>query len=288
MTAVARSRSELATALAALRGGDRTLALVPTMGALHEGHRALLGRARELGDAVVASIFVNPLQFAPGEDLADYPRPVEADLALCAEEAVDLVWMPSVEEMYGHGPVVTVDPGPTGDLLEGRSRPGHFRGVLTVVAKLFAQVRPDVAVFGAKDAQQLLLVRRMVVDLDLGVRIEAVPTVRDPDGLARSSRNAYLSPEERLAAVALSRALQAGAGAAGNGAAPADVRAAALGVLDNAPGVVLDYLALVDADSLAEAAPGAQGDHLLLVAARVGPARLIDNRAVRLGGGGGR
>ena len=288
MTAVARSRSELGTALAALRGGDRTLALVPTMGALHEGHRALLQRARQVADTVVASIFVNPLQFAPAEDLSRYPRPVEADLAVCAEEDVDLVWMPSVEEMYGSGPVVTVDPGPIGELLEGAYRPGHFRGVLTVVAKLFAQVRPDVAVFGAKDAQQLLLVRRMVVDLDLGVRIEAVETVREPDGLARSSRNAYLSPAERVAAVALSRALGAGAGAARDGAGPEDVRAAALGVLDNAPGVVLDYLALVDADSLAEAAAGAHGDHLLLVAARVGPARLIDNRAVRLGGGGAR
>ena len=192
---LAHSREELRDALAG-RGLERPVALVPTMGALHAGHASLLARARdEVGPAapVVASVFVNPMQFAPGEDLDRYPRSFEADLEICAEQGVDIVFAPSVEEVYpGGDPEVWVDPGPLGEVLEGKSRPGHFRGVLTVVAKLFGLVRPDVAVFGEKDYQQLILVRRMVEDLCMGVRVLGAETARGPDGLAMSSRNRYL------------------------------------------------------------------------------------------------
>jgi len=181
VTAVARTRAELAAARATL---GPTVALVPTLGALHEGHRSLIRRAREIADQTVVSIFVNPLQFAAGEDLDRYPRPLEADLAMCAEEGVALAFVPSRAEMYPREPVVRVVAGPMGQRLEGASRAGHFDGVLTVVAKLFGLVRPDVAVFGRKDAQQLALVRAMVADLNLPVRIEAAPLIRDADGLA--------------------------------------------------------------------------------------------------------
>ena len=271
---VARTRAELSHALDKARG--ETLALVPTMGALHDGHRALIGRAHELADRVVVSIFVNPLQFAAGEDLARYPRPFETDLGVCAEEGVDVVWAPDVSVVYPDGdPLVMVSSGPLGAVLEGVSRPGHFDGVLTVVAKLLGQVEPDVAVFGEKDAQQLVLVRRMVLDLDLGVRVEGVPTVREPDGLAISSRNGYLSPDERSAALALSRALRAGADAADRG--PEAVRAAASDALALEPRVRPDYLALVVPGTLVEARPDDTGRLLLLVAAWVGTTRLIDN-----------
>jgi len=271
---VARTREELATALGGL--GDTRTALVPTMGALHAGHRALLARAADLADRVVVSIFVNPLQFGPGEDLDRYPRPFAADLAVCAEHGVDLVWAPAVDEMYPSGPPsVRVSAGPLGDVLEGAHRPGHFDGVLTVVAKLLGQVRPQVALFGAKDAQQLVLVRRMVADLDIGVDVASVPTVRDPDGLAAASRNVYLDPQQRRSALALSRALAAGEAAAPQGARA--VRAAARDVLAQQPDVVVDYLALVDPATLVEVADDATGSLLLLVAARVGTTRLIDN-----------
>jgi pantoate--beta-alanine ligase len=267
----------------------RPLVLVPTMGALHQGHRALLRLAREMSGpngSVVVSVFVNPLQFGAGEDFGRYPRAEQRDLAVCAEEGAAVVFAPAREEMYPAEPLVTVDPGPVGRLLEGSSRPGFFGGVLTVVLKLFQIAAPDVAVFGQKDAQQLALVRRMTADLDLGVEIAAVPIVRDPDGLAVSSRNAYLSPRERSAALALSRALEAGA--TETAAGPGGVLAAAGAVLDKAaaadPPLVLDYLALVDPVTFTPAGDGHHGPALLLVAARAGTTRLIDNAQVVLAG----
>src|SRR6478735_3656311 len=213
-TRVARTRGELARSLASLREDGASVALVPTMGALHDGHRALITRARELADVVVVSIFVNPLQFGPNEDLDRYPRPWETDLAICTEDGVDLVFAPSEAVMYPDTPRVTVSAGAMGTVLEGAARPGHFDGVLTVVAKLFNLVRPDVAVFGEKDAQQLALIRRMVTDLNIPVWVDGCPTVREKDGLALSSRNRYLSPPERVTALSLSLALGVGAAAA--------------------------------------------------------------------------
>jgi pantoate--beta-alanine ligase len=277
MTDVVQTRAELAAARARLRG---TVALVPTMGALHEGHRALLQRAREVADTVVVSIFVNPLQFAAGEDLDRYPRPLEADLAMSAAEGVVLAFIPSRLEMYPREPVVRISAGAMGELFEGASRPGHFDGVLTVVAKLFGLVRPDIAVFGRKDAQQLTLVRRMVADLELPVRIEASPLIRDADGLALSSRNRYLSADERQAALALPRALNAGAGAAGQGVDT--IIAATRQVLGEQHGVETDYVAVVDPetfDEIGTSSPLA----LLVLAARVGKTRLIDNVCVEVG-----
>ncbi len=257
------------------------VALVPTMGALHAGHASLLATARRLvepDDAVVASIFVNPLQFGPGEDLDRYPRSFDTDLAVCAEQGVDVVFAPNVEEVYPGGePVVTVDPGELGTVLEGASRPTHFRGVLTVVAKLFGLVRPDVAVFGQKDYQQLVLVRRMVADLCMGIEVVGAETVREDGGLALSSRNRYLSADERVAASTLSAALCAGAAAGSAG--PDAVRRAALDVLTAADGIDLDYLALTDPHF---GVPPPRGPARLLVAARVGPTRLIDNVALTL------
>lgn len=279
MIAVARTRTELAVARAML---GRTVALVPTMGALHEGHRSLLRRAREVADETVVSIFVNPLQFAAGEDLDRYPRPLEADLAMCAEEGVALAFVPSRAQMYPREPVVRVVAGSMGQQLEGASRVGHFDGVLTVVAKLFGLVRPDVAVFGRKDAQQLALVRAMVTDLDLPVRIEGAPLIRDADGLALSSRNAYLTASERASALALPRALLAGAAAAVSGQGPSGIVAAAQAVLEREIGVDTDYVALVDPDTFEalddRAHAARQG--VLAVAARVGSTRLIDNEYV--------
>jgi pantoate--beta-alanine ligase len=278
MTEVAHTRAELATARARLQG---SVALVPTMGALHEGHRSLLRHARDVADTVVVSIFVNPLQFAPGEDLDRYPRPLAADLAMCAEEGVALSFVPSQLEMYQREPVVGVCAGPIGDRFEGASRPGHFDGVLTVVAKLFGLVRPDVALFGRKDAQQLALIRRMVADLELPVRIEASPLIRDADGLALSSRNKYLSADERESALALWRAVTAGAAAASRGSDA--IVAAARHVLDEQGGVETDYVAVVDPDTFDEVGPSSTSG-LLVVAARVGATRLIDNGCVNLGG----
>jgi pantoate--beta-alanine ligase len=283
---LARTRAELAAARAGLAG---PVVLVPTMGALHAGHRALLRRAREIAapdGSVVVSVFVNPLQFGAGEDFGTYPRTLDRDLAICAEEGAVMVFAPAREQMYPAEPLVTVDPGPVGRLLEGSSRPGFFGGVLTVVLKLFQLTRPDVAVFGQKDAQQLALVRQMAADLDLGVKIVAEPIVRDPDGLAISSRNVYLSAAERSAALGLSRALAAGAAAAAAG--PAAVLAAARTVLDHDaagdPPLALDYLALVDPVTFAPAGDGYHGPALLLAAAWAGATRLIDNAQVALRG----
>jgi pantoate--beta-alanine ligase len=279
----AHSRAELAAAREKL---SAPLVLVPTMGALHDGHRALLRRARELagpGGAVAVSIFVNPLQFGPNEDLDTYPRTLEADLAACAAEGADLVFAPGVRDMYPQQQLVMVDPGPTGEILEGEFRPGFFHGVLTVVLKLFSLVRPDIAVFGQKDAQQLVLVRRMSADFGLGIDIEAVPTVRAADGLALSSRNKNLSAEERAVAPVLHRALSAGAAAAAGG--PVAVRAAARAVLEGTPPRV-DYLALADAQSYAvignDYLEDFRGTAILAVAARVGATRLIDNVVIEI------
>jgi pantoate--beta-alanine ligase len=278
---LAHSREELRGALGRFPGVG--VALVPTMGALHAGHAALLARARqEVGpDApVVASIFVNPMQFAPGEDLDRYPRTFEADLRVCAEQGVDVVFAPSVDEVYpGGDPQVTVDPGPLAAQLEGASRPTHFHGVLTVVAKLFGLVRPDVAVFGQKDYQQLTLIRRMVADLCMGVDVIGAETVREDDGLALSSRNAYLDQDQRWRAVALSRTLFAAREAARHGAGVAI--GAARHELRHARGVDLEYLELRAPDL----GPAPEtGPARLLIAARVGPTRLIDNVALELDG----
>jgi len=277
---LASTREELAKLLAPARQEGREIGFVPTMGALHAGHASLMRTARERVDGpVVVSIFVNPLQFAPGEDLDRYPRTLDADLELCAANGVDVAFVPSVEEVYPGGPPqVTVDPGPLATILEGSSRPGHFPGVITVVAKLFGLVRPDVAVFGQKDYQQLALVRRMVSDLCLGLDVVGAETVREDDGLALSSRNRYLDPVQREQAAALSRALRAAQATAGYGADAA--LTAARGVLDDADGVELDYLALTSTD-LGE--PPAEGEGRILVAARVGTTRLIDNLPLSLG-----
>ena len=285
MTVLARTRAELA---AARPGLGAPVVLVPTMGALHEGHRALLRRAAELagpGGGVVVSIFVNPLQFGDGADLARYPRMLDADVALCGQDGAHLVFAPGLEQMYPRPQLITVDPGPMGGVLEGASRPGHFAGVLTVVLKLFQLTRPDVAVFGEKDAQQLALIRRMAGDLDLGVAITGVPTVRDPDGLAISSRNRFLSGAERRAALRLPRALAAGRAAAALG--PVAVLEAAGEVLDGAPdGAVLqpDYLALVDPATFEPVAADYSGEARLVAAARAGATRLIDNVPLTLAG----
>ncbi len=282
---VASTRAELAHALREVRARHGHVALVPTMGALHDGHASLMRAARtrsSADDAVVVSIFVNPLQFAAGEDLDRYPRTFAADLEVCAAEGVDVVFAPSVEEVYpGGDPQVTLDPGPLGSVLEGASRPTHFRGVLTVVAKLFGLVQPDLAFFGEKDYQQLVLIGRMVADLCLPVEVFGVDTVREHDGLAMSSRNRYLSAAERRAALALPRALAAGRDAGRQG--HDRVLAAARAVLDRAEGVDVDYVALTAPDL--GPAP-ASGRARLLVAARVGGTRLVDNVAVPLGEAG--
>ncbi|MGA8994947.1 MAG: pantoate--beta-alanine ligase [Nocardioidaceae bacterium] len=278
---VARTRAEVDAALRPTRAEGGAVALVPTMGALHAGHAALVREAAGRADAVVVSVFVNPLQFGAGEDLDRYPRTLDADVALCAENGAGVVFAPAVAEVYPAGePQVSVDPGPLGSVLEGATRPGHFRGVLTVVAKLFGLVAPDVAVFGRKDYQQLVLVRQLVEDLCLRVDVVGLETVREADGLALSSRNAYLGEQERRLALTLSTALRAGQRAAAGGGE--QVVAAAEAVLGAAAGVDVDYLVLTAPDL--GAAP-ARGEARLLVAARVGSTRLIDNTAVHLDGG---
>jgi pantoate--beta-alanine ligase len=282
MPVVARTRPGLA---AARRGLGSPVVLVPTMGALHEGHRALIRQAREIASpngCVVVSVFVNPLQFGAGEDLDRYPRTLHEDVLIGAEEGVHLVFAPSATQMYPRPQLITVEPGPVGRILEGESRPGHFSGVLTVVAKLIQLIRPDVVVFGEKDAQQLALVRRMAADLDLGAEIVGVPTVRDPDGLAISSRNRFLSPAGRQTALLLSAALRAAQEAAQDG--PAAVRKAAGEVLATRadPPLHVEYLALVDPDTFGEAGGDHAGPARLLVAARIGTTRLIDNVPLNL------
>ena len=283
---LARTRDELAAALAAqdlapVRGNTHRRAVVMTMGALHAGHLSLVEQARTLADQVVVTIFVNPLQFAPTEDLARYPRDLDGDLELLTGPGLlgadDVVFTPDVDVMYPGGePIVRVTAGAIGDVLEGAERPGHLDGVLTVVLKLLHLTQPDVAIFGEKDAQQLAAVRRMVRDLEVGVQVVGGALVRDDDGLALSSRNTYLSPEQRTQALALSAALRAGVAASDDGrdAVLATARAA-LEPVDE-----IGYVALVDPDTFTDATTGPA---LLLLAARVGTTRLIDNTALVLG-----
>ena len=279
--AVVETIAELRTKVSNVRSAGKTIALVPTMGALHDGHLSLVRRASDMADAVVVSIFVNPLQFGVGEDLARYPRDLAADLARLDSLGVDLVFAPTVAEMYPDGAIQTkVVAGSVAGLYEGAARPGHFDGVLTVIDKLLNIVHPRVVVFGQKDAQQVFLVKRMVVDLDLPVTVEVVPIVREPDGLALSSRNRYLSEEQRRAALALSAALEAGAASADRGLEA--VRGAALAVVDGQPLVKLDYLVVVDPEALLVVDAGYRGRALVLVAATVGGTRLIDNGIIQL------
>ncbi|MPZ66490.1 MAG: pantoate--beta-alanine ligase [Pseudonocardiaceae bacterium] len=271
--------AELGRVTRALRGSGRPVVLVPTMGALHAGHRELIRVARRTPGAVtVVSIFVNPLQFGAGEDLDRYPRQLESDVEICRAEGVELVLAPDAAAMYPPGAGTTVSAGPLGDELEGARRPGHFTGVLTVVAKLFGIIRPDRALFGEKDYQQLVLIHRMASDLFLDVEVVGVPTVRCSDGLAVSSRNAYLDDEQRRAAVVLSAALVAGSHAGQRG--PEAVLGAARDVLAAEPTLTPDYLALRGA-GLGPAPESGEGR--LLIAASVGTTRLIDNVGVTLG-----
>jgi pantoate--beta-alanine ligase len=276
---VARTRAELAVARQRLTG---TVAVVMTMGALHGGHRALVRRARQEADHVIVTVFLNPLQFGPNEDLATYPRTFDADLELCTREGVDVVFRPGPDVVYPDGdPGIRISAGMLGEKLEGKSRPGHFDGVLTVVAKLLHLTHPDLACFGQKDAQQLLLIRQMVRDLDFGCRLIAVPTVREPDGLAMSSRNGHLTPLDREVASTLSRALQAGEAVAPEGAGA--IRRAAREVLVREPLCLVDYLVLVSPETLDDVPEWYRGEALLAVAARVGTTRLIDNAPLLVG-----
>ncbi|HEX7744080.1 MAG TPA: pantoate--beta-alanine ligase [Micromonosporaceae bacterium] len=283
MTTLVHTRAELASALAGMPG---TTAVVMTMGALHEGHEALIRAARERADHVLVTIFVNPLQFGPNEDFDRYPRTLDADLKAAGRVGADLVFAPARDEIYpGGAPAVRVDPGPLGGLLEGASRPGFFHGVLTVVLKLLHITRPDLAFFGEKDYQQLALVRRMVRDLDLDVEIVGVPTEREPDGLARSSRNRYLSGPERRAALALSTALRAGAEATGAGSGADAALAAGREAFDRAAAAEPDVAAKLDYLVLTNPQLGpapARGPARMLIAAWVGGTRLIDNLALEM------
>ncbi|HUL04429.1 MAG TPA: pantoate--beta-alanine ligase [Gemmatimonadales bacterium] len=257
------------------RGRGNRIGFVPTMGALHEGHLRLVDRARSRTNRVVLSAFVNPLQFAPSEDFAAYPRDLDRDRALAKARGVDVLFVPTTAAVYPAEPVVRVAPGPMGDVLEGAARPGHFQGVLTVVAKLLHIVEPDIAVFGRKDFQQATLVRRMAADLGFAAEIDVVPTVRELDGLALSSRNSYLNADERRAAIALSRALRTVEQAwRGGQIAAAALVERGLEVL-RVPGVAPEYLALVDFDLRPVARADART--IVLLAARVGSTRLIDN-----------
>lgn len=274
---VIRDREALVAALAALRADGVRIAFVPTMGALHAGHIALIEAAKRPGTKVVASIFVNPKQFGPNEDLGRYPRREQADIRMLTEAGCDLVWMPGVEAMYQDGHATTIHVAGVSEGYDGESRPGHFDGVATVVAKLFNQVKPDAAYFGEKDFQQLAVIRRMVADLDFGIEIVGVPTQRDDDGLALSSRNIYLDETERARAVALPRALGEAKRGIERGDDPATALAAAIATLTRAA-FDPDYVTLVDAETLT--APIRGRPARLLAAARIGTTRLIDNIAV--------
>ncbi|CCI54161.1 pantoate--beta-alanine ligase [Nostocoides jenkinsii] len=281
---VVRTRDELRAARAALPGKE--IAVVMTMGALHEGHATLIQQAREGADHVIVTIFLNPLQFGPKEDLSRYPRTFDADLEICRRDGADIVFAPSPDVVYPEGdPGVRVSAGPLGAVLEGQSRPGHFDGMLTVVGKLMHLTGGTRFLFGQKDAQQLLLIRRMVRDLDFPAKVVSVPTVREDDGLAMSSRNMYLTPSDREVALSLSRALRAGAGAAPEG--PSAIRRAARAVLVAEPLVLVDYLVLVHPTSLRDVPEWYRGEALLAVAGKVGTTRLIDNTPVLVGPGGG-
>lgn len=273
---VARSIAEFVELRAGLEG---RIAYIATMGALHDGHRSLIRLARERGDRIVISIFVNPLQFGPGEDYARYPRPIEDDLEICRVQGVDLVLVPAVTDLYPAGRQVMLSAGTMGSVLEGLSRPGHFDGVLTVVIKLFNIIRPDVAIFGQKDAQQIACVARMVTDLNVGVEVVGAPTVREPDGLAMSSRNIFLSPPERTLALSLYAALRVASQQTSAGAA----RDAAYEVLDRTSldtTFELDYATIVNPATFAEVGDDYTGPAFFVIAAKVGSTRLIDNVAM--------
>lgn len=272
---VATSAAQMSDMVAGWKAEGLSVALVPTMGSLHEGHGALIDKASELADRVVVSIFVNPLQFGKGEDFDSYPRDHEADQAFLDESLADVLFLPGVDEVYPGGQETTVSAGPVGETFEGASRPGHFDGVLTVVKRLFAIVSPDFALFGRKDAQQLFLVESMVRQVGLPITIVPIDTVRAPDGLALSSRNAYLSDDERTRARAIPLALDEAEAAPTLEAALAVVRQG----LEAAPGVVIDYVAGVDSTTYRELDEGSlASEATLILAARVGNTRLIDNR----------
>jgi pantoate--beta-alanine ligase len=278
---VVRTIAEVREEVRRQRGNGRTVGFVPTMGFLHEGHLSLVDRCRQLADHVVMSIYVNPLQFGPGEDFGEYPRDLERDLAAAEERGVDLVFAPDDRELYPGELTVAVAPRRLADRLCGLSRPTHFEGVLTVVSKLFGIVQPDVAVFGQKDFQQAVLIEKMVADLNMPVRIEVAPTVREPDGLALSSRNQYLSEGERERALGLCRGLAGAVSAYRAGQRDAEaLRSRVLRALEAAGGVDVEYVELVSGDDL-EPVEQASDDTVVAVAARVGGTRLIDN--VRLG-----
>ncbi len=274
-----REVDQLSVALVALRAGGKSLALVPTMGALHAGHIALVEEARRRADRVVATIFVNPLQFGANEDLDRYPRQEEKDAQMLEQASCDLLWLPQAQDMYPPGFATNISVKGVSDRWEGESRPRHFDGVATVVAKLLCAVRPDIAIFGEKDFQQLAVIRRMTQDLQLGVEILGHPTIRDADGLALSSRNAYLSLDERRAAVALPQALNEAAERISSGAPVAEALAQAKDRLNAAGFSRIDYLALVNAMTL-EPLEQAGGPMRLIAAAVIGRTRLIDNLAV--------
>jgi pantoate--beta-alanine ligase len=278
-----RTVEELRAQLRAARMNGRTIGLVPTMGAFHAGHVSLMERARVETDLVVVSLFVNPTQFAPTEDLSAYPRDEQRDAELAAAAGVDVLFAPPVEQVYPDGFQTTVTVGALAQPLEGAQRPGHFDGVATVVTKLLNMVQPDVAFFGQKDAQQALIVRRVVQDLDIPVRVAVCPTVREPDGLAMSSRNAYLGPAERERAIALRRALDAAEQAVAAGERDATAVATAAHQAMEPYGVEPEYLALVATDSL-QPVDRIDGEILVALAARVGPARLIDNTLIKTNG----
>ncbi len=290
------TRAELSDALSRLPG---TKALVMTMGALHSGHLQLVREARELADHVIVTIFVNPTQFAPGEDFDAYPRTLDADMDALETVGADLVWAPAPQDVYPTPATVTIDPGPIARVLEGKTRPTHFAGVALVCTKVVNLVRPDVALYGQKDAQQLAVLRTVFAQLDIPVRVHPVPIVRAEDGVALSSRNQYLSDDERIRARALSRALRRGAEAAEAGVTPAQIVAECRSVIEAEGGIDLDYIALVDAGTFeilagtesvpvgeGEAAPTILSDGSrearILIAAKVGTTRLIDNMEVPL------
>jgi pantoate--beta-alanine ligase len=275
------SKEEVRHAVAAARRESKRIALVPTMGALHEGHLSLVRAACSRSDYVAVSVFVNPTQFGPGEDYEAYPRDIDRDLELLKAEGVNLVFTPSVAEMYAPDAQVRVEPGPLGEVWEGAVRPGHFAGVCTVVAKLFSIAQPDLAFFGEKDYQQLQIVRRMVLDLDFPVRVVGCPIVRETDGLAMSSRNVYLSREERAAATVLYRALRTAETLALDGVR--DARALAEAMRDTVAGeplAALDYADVVDATTLEPLETLDDAPARAIIAARIGTTRLIDNLAL--------
>jgi pantoate--beta-alanine ligase len=271
-------------AVAAFRKSGRSIGFVPTMGALHEGHLSLVRAAKAQCDVVVVSIFVNPTQFGPSEDLAKYPRPFERDHELLEKEGIEFLFAPNVEEMYPPGATTIVNVEGLSERLDGKSRPGHFRGVATVVSKLLNIVTPDRAYFGQKDAAQVAVIRRMVRDLLFPVEIIACPIVREPDGLAMSSRNVYLSVEERKQALVLHRALEAVEDAFGDGLRnPAKLKQMAASIFEKEPAVVVDYIEIVDPDSLEAITGQIASPALVAVAAKVGGTRLIDNTVLRAG-----